>query len=173
MAIIVEDGTAKVDAESYISVADADSYHSARGNTLWTGADALKEAALRKATEYMMQAYRRGWKSFRTTSTQALDWPRAWMPIEDAPYGYGSSVAYVPSNVIPVEVKRACAELALIALSADLNPALERTTLSERVGPLEVTYDPAEPVFKRYRSIDQMLATYLCIGGASVGLTRS
>ena len=35
MAIVTEDGTGKADAESYISVADASTYHAARGNTEW------------------------------------------------------------------------------------------------------------------------------------------
>lgn len=32
MPLIVEDGTGLPDAEAYISVADADAYHDARGN---------------------------------------------------------------------------------------------------------------------------------------------
>jgi len=35
MSLIVEDGTGKSTSESYISVADASTYHAARGNTLW------------------------------------------------------------------------------------------------------------------------------------------
>ena len=35
MALIVEDGTAKSDAESFISGTDADTYFSKRGNATW------------------------------------------------------------------------------------------------------------------------------------------
>ena len=35
MALEVEDGTGKSTAESYISVADATTYHTARGNSTW------------------------------------------------------------------------------------------------------------------------------------------
>ena len=35
MSIVVEDGTGKANAESFISVTDASTYHSARGNMAW------------------------------------------------------------------------------------------------------------------------------------------
>ena len=67
MAIVVEDGTGKSTAESYISVADASTYHTARGNTAWAAltTDALREAALRKATDFMRQVYRSRWQGYK------------------------------------------------------------------------------------------------------------
>lgn len=54
MALIVEDGTGLADAESYLSVADADTYHADRNNEAWQDySTAEKEAALRKATQYI------------------------------------------------------------------------------------------------------------------------
>jgi hypothetical protein len=173
MALIVEDGTGLANAESFISVAAADTYHANRGNTVWAGADAVKEAALRRATDFMQQTFRTRWKSFRVTSTQALDWPRAWVELPDAPYGYGSFAAYVPNNVVPTEVKNACAELALAALSENLNPALDRTTSKETVGPISVEYDESSPEYKRYRNVDMLLAPYLTGSSVSVGLVRT
>ena len=78
MSLIVEDGTGRADAESYASVSVADAYHTARGNTAWAAlaTTALKEAALRKATDYLGQTYGLRWKGYRMTTTQALDWPR-------------------------------------------------------------------------------------------------
>jgi hypothetical protein len=174
MALDVEDGTGKATSESFISVTDADTYHSNHGNTTWAAlATANKEAALRKATEYMEQAYRLKWRGYRVTSTQRLSWPRAWCPIPDAPYGYGSFTAYIAQNVVLDEAKRACAELALIASAADLNPTLERTTSSEKVGDIAVTYDTNSPEWKRYRSVDMLLAPYLSGSSISVGLVRA
>ena len=46
MAIVTEDGTGKSDAQSYLSLADADAYFTARGVSAWTGSNAVKEAAL-------------------------------------------------------------------------------------------------------------------------------
>ena len=168
MAIVVEDGTGKSTAESYISVADASTYHTARGNTAWAAltTDALREAALRKATDYMRQAYRSRWQGYRVNEDQALDWPRYDVEVE----GYA-----VDSDIVPTEVKNACAELALKASSADLNPDLTQGVLSEQVGSISVTYDKNSPQRTRYAAIDAMLAPYLKAGGGgcSMGLIRS
>lgn len=175
MPLIVEDGTGKPDAEAYISAADATAYHAARGNAAWAAlaSDTIREQLLRKATDYMTQAYRLRWASFRTTVVQALDWPRAWVPLPDAPYGYGRSMAYVPQNVVPNEVKQACAELALLSAGGDLNAPLERATLSEKVGEIQVTYAPNSPEYKRYRHVGMLLSPYLTGSAASVSLVRS
>lgn len=175
MALVVEDGTGLANAESYTSVAEATTYHADRGNAAWAAVanDGIREQLLRKATAYMQQNYRLRWASFRTTSTQALDWPRAWVPMPDAPYGYGSWAAYVPFNVVPTEVKRACSEMALLAIAGDLNPPLERATASEKVGEIAVTYDLRAVEYKRYRAIDQILSPYLTAGASTMKLVRS
>jgi hypothetical protein len=168
MALIVEDGSGKSDSESYISVADASSYHTARGNTAWAAlaTDALREAALRRATDYMRQAYRSRWQGYKVNEDQALDWPRYDVEVE----GYA-----VDSDIVPTEVKNACAELALKASAAELNPDLTQGVLSEQVGSISVTYDKASPQFTRYRAIDALLSPYLKAGGGgcSMGVIRS
>jgi hypothetical protein len=175
MALVVEDGTALANAESYISVVAATTYHADRGNAAWAAlaSDTVREQLLRQATEYMGQVYRRRWASFRMKVTQALDWPRAWVPLIDAPGPYGSWTAYVPNNVVPTEVQRACAELALLAAAGPLAPALSRLTTKEKVGEIEVDYDPNSVEFVRYRSIDMMLGPYLMGSAASTGLVRA
>jgi len=173
MALVVEDGTAKLDAESYISVADADTYHAARANVAW---DAVgeKEAALRKATDYMLQTYRDAWKGVRMKATQALDWPRAFVYAEPALTGSSGAYPYlIPDGIVPVEVQRACAELALRAASGELNADLERAVSSETVGPISVTYEQSSPQYKRYRSVDMLVARYLTSVGCSVPVGRS
>lgn len=174
MALIVEDGTAKVNSESYISAAEASTYHADRGQgDAWDAIDD-QDAALRLATTYMEEAYRSRWLSFRVTATQALSWPRAWVTLPDAPYGYGSYAAFVPNNVVPVEVKHACAELALKSASlGDLAPDLSVQARREKVGPIEVEYASNAPPFVRYRSIDMLLAPYFKNTGASVSLVRA
>ena len=168
MALIVEDGSGKSDSESYISVADASNYHTVRGNTAWAAlaTDALREAALRRATDYMRQAYRSRWQGYKVNEDQALDWPRYDVEVE----GYA-----VDSDIVPTEVKNACAELALKASAADLNPDLTQGVLSEQVGSIQVTYDKASPQFTRYRAIDALLSPYLKAGGGgcSMGVIRS
>jgi hypothetical protein len=167
MALEVEDGTAKANAESYISVADTDSYHSLRGNTAWTGAEGVKEAALRKATDYMLQVYRLRWRGTRVTGTQSLDWPRNWVERDDYAYVTMNGAAtiggfqYYPADEVPVEVQRACAELALKALSDELSPDIGRRTIREKVDVIEVEYDKNSPQYVMYRAIDNILAPFL------------
>lgn len=43
--------------DSYISLDDADAYHVSMGNAGWVGSDSVKEAALRKATQYIRITY--------------------------------------------------------------------------------------------------------------------
>lgn len=169
MALIVEDGSKVPGAESYISVSDATAYHSNRGNVAWAAlTTAQMEVALRKATDYLLQAYRGNWKGYRILSTQALDWPRSNVLIEDGPYNN-----LVAVNVVPQEVKNACAELALKTVTGDLAPDLEQNVTREAVGPLSVDYDRYSPQYTRYRAIDMMLRLYLSETGASTKLERN
>jgi len=167
MAIVVEDGAGLSTAETYTTVAEATAYHAARNNTAWAAlaTDALREAALRKATEYLDAVYRSRWQGLKYTETQALDWPRQGVVVDSWSVGY---------DTIPEAIKRACAELALKASSADLAPDLTQGVTREKVGPIEVEYDKSSPQATRYRAIDQMLAPFLTSGGGcSVKLVRT
>lgn len=157
MALIVEDGSGVENADSYLSVADADSHHADRGNAGWTGDGAAKEAALRKATDYLGQAYRLRWLGARVEAGQALDWPRA-------------GLATIGGGVVPDEVRRATAELALVALGAELNPPLARggRVKREKVGPIESEFEDGAPGRTRYPAIDGMLAPLLARAGRLV-----
>lgn len=173
MSLIVEDGTGKAESESYISVADASTYHANRGNAAWASlaSDAVREQLLRKATEYMLQTYRGKWKGVRASTTQALDWPRSGVEVDDVPLG---RIAYYYSNAaVPVEVQRACAELALKALTADLLADLEQGVVSETIGPITTQYDRSTPQTKRYVAVDRMLRPYICGDNSAVKLVRA
>lgn len=175
MTLIVETGLEVAGAESYISVTDSDTYHSDRGNTTWaTLTTAVKEQNLRKATEYMLQIYRERWKGVRMTSTQSLDWPRGYVYLE--PVITGASQEFpnlVADNIVPTEVKRACAELALKSYASELSPDLDRLTNREKLGPMEVEYSDKSAAYKKYRAIDNMLAPYLeSTGGVFKQLVR-
>lgn len=166
MSLITEDGTGKADAEAYISVADATTYFAARGVAAWAAlaSDTIREQLLRKATEYMSQTFRQQWNGVRVYSTQALDWPRAGVCVD----GYA-----VDSDVVPVEVQRACAELALKANTADLLADLEQAVIREKIGPIETEYAPGSSPNKRYVAVDRMLRPYLSGGDASIRLVRA
>jgi len=158
MALITEDGSAKADAESFATVAFADTYHSNRGNTAWAAlaSTAIKEAALRKATDYMAQQYARRWLGHRTTSTQALEWPRAWVPLPSDPFDN-----YYASDVMPAPVKSACAELALRAAAGDLTDDEAQPIAAVSAGSVSVTFQPGSSGRKRYPAVDGLLAQLL------------
>lgn len=126
----VEDGTGLSTAQSYVSVADADTYHTAHGNTTWTGVDALKEAALVRATQALDARY--SWQGFRLVETQALDWPR---------YDAYDVDGYYLSGV-PQGIKDALCELALLELvtPGELTESVEVSVKREKVGVLETEY---------------------------------
>ena len=157
MALIVEDGTGRADAESYVSVSEASSYFEKRGLIdAWGDVDD-QEAALRKASDYLGATYRLMWSGKRVSATQALDWPRTGVRRSDFD-------GYYAEDAVPSEVVRACAELALRAGSGtDLLSDVERLTKSESVGPISVTYaDGASPQLK-FEAVDRLLAPL--IGG--------
>lgn len=165
MALEVEDGTGKANAESYITVAAADARHTALGNTAWTGSDAVKESALRRATQYMIQAYRGRWRGTRLLRAQALDWPRHGAVVDGFDW---------PSNEVPAEVANACADLALRALAGDLNADQNgRAVIREKVGPLETEYAEYGSTAAQYRAVDMALSALLTGGGANVRLVRA
>ena len=165
MALIVENGTGMATAESYISVAGIDARMSGFGNDTWaTITTAEKEEALRRATTYMLQAFRQRWAGYRMTSTQALDWPR-WGVMVD---GYT-----VLSTIVPADVAAACADLAFKAAAGDLVPDLTRGIIREKVGPIETEYDRASPQSTRRPSIEMLLSPYLTGGPNMARLVRT
>lgn len=142
--LIVETGAGVPGAESYLSTADADAYLSARGHAAWPDlAQDAKEAALRRATDYMEAAYGPLWLFKRATEVQALSWPRV---------GWAG---------VPAPVRHACAELALRAASGPLLPDEGPAVKSERVGPLLVAYQDGARQGVRFVAVDKMLAPYL------------
>ena len=179
MALIVENGTGLADAESYVSVADADTYFSKRGNAAWAAlATAVKEESLRKATDYMVETYRLRWKGSRVNGVQALDWPRAFVLRADFQYAgmNGQTMiggeSFYPSDVVPVEVANACAELAFRASSADLLADYGSQVKSETVGPISVTYADGARQTVRYAAIDRKLSPFL-IGWGQMQVARA
>jgi hypothetical protein len=170
MSLVTETGTADPNAESYISVASADTYFSSIGNLVWAAmALSDKEQCLRKAANYMIQHYRLKWQGLRVTSFQALDWPRWNVTLADLAY-YNN----ILPTVIPVAIQRANAELAVLAFAGDLNPPLTQQTTRKTVGPITVEYDVSSSQAVRYGAIHDMLAPYMTTQAASgnIKMTR-
>jgi hypothetical protein len=162
MALIVETGAIVADADSYVSIADADTYHTARGNSAWDAAsDAQKEVALRVAATYLDCAYT--WKGTRVSDTQSLFWPRIGVVDCD---GYA-----VSSIIVPYRVVNAQCELALRALSAPLltdeTPA--QFVVSETVDVISVDYERSRPLQNRYAIVDNILRCYVTRSASRYG----
>lgn len=116
LVLIKEDGTGKVDANSYASAADGDAYHDGHLYAApWTAASlANKEAALVFATRLIDSQYLFG--GVKTTEAQALQWPREGCRDLDAGRWSGG---VVKSNVLPKAVVQATCEMARELLILD------------------------------------------------------
>lgn len=157
MALVVENGDGLVDAESYISVADADAYHTRFGNTAWTGSDSAKEMALRKAARYIDLKYGQRWYGQRSSKEQGLAWPRIGVIDRD---GY-----QFDNDELPTDLEKANAEAGLVCLSedpladvtADESGNIKAETI--KVGPIEITeqYMGAKSTSKKYVKVDTLL----------------
>jgi hypothetical protein len=129
----------------------------------------------------MLGEYRMRWKGARTFTTQALDFPRTLLPLADQPIlaggfssrydGYGGfgdgAVAYYDNNVIPIEIKKAQALLALRAFASGgvLVPDLEQQEKSVKIGPLAVEFDNTTSRLTTYTAPARMLTPFLINNG--------
>ena len=107
MALIVEDGTGRSDADSLVSVAEADAYLSGRGVTpsSWSSAnEATKEQWLRRGSQNLTTMTTGKWKGEKLDADQAFPVPRVGLTDEDD--------YRVDSNEVPVRSKHAAIELA-------------------------------------------------------------
>lgn len=157
MALIVEDGTRPTGSNCYISVADADAYHLARGGTVWAEAhNGVKEAAILRATDWLNS------RDWATGTSLHNDSPMAW-PRTDAVSPSG--VAY-PSTAVPQAVVMACAEVAgVIVAGADPLSVQDRAIKALTVGPISTEYDPASPQAPRIPAAMALLKGWIVTGG--------
>jgi hypothetical protein len=164
MALIVEDGSLVVGAESYSTVIYADNYNLLRGNSSWSLLTIdQKEQSLRKATDTISQLFGSLWKGFRVTNTQALDWPRSKVYLN-----YLEQQTELAITLIPVGIKDACCVLAIKSLTEELIPDIESKVIMETVGPITTKYSEASPVRKQFTAINLLLKPYLNSGGSKV-----
>lgn len=153
--------TVVVGTDVYLSIADADTYWSARNNSVWSAAStAEKEKALIEATQYIDGA-------FQFIGTQdpdnVLAWPRFDVYIRE---GNFAGLSY-DSNTIPPQIENACAELALEALSNRLIAVEPRGGMikREKVDVIEVEYSDYAPAGKTYSFAAMILKPLLRGGG--------
>lgn len=167
MALTVEDGTGLANADSYVSVSAADTYHAAYGApAAWTAANtATKEGALRLATQYLDAMYGSRWFGRRINQTMSLDWPR---------YGVTDSDGWeVVSTAVPHQVESATAYVALKVVQGDtllpdVATAANVTSESVTVGPITTSksFAGVKSAAKLYPMVDLLLSGLTGSAGA-------
>lgn len=163
---VVEDGTGKTNANSYLSVSDADTYHSnVTQSAAWAGAAlATKQSALIVATQYLDARYGGIWRGYRANELQALAWPRYCGEDDD---GYA-----IDDDSLPQKLKDACAELALRVVLGDAllgvvtSPGVVASE-SKSVGPVSrtTTYVGGRPHGYQYPKVDALLRSLVAPSG--------
>jgi len=165
MSVVVEDGTGLETANSYISLTDADTYHSDRGNATWAAAtEAVRNAALINATQWLDGKYRGRWAGFRGSADQALDWPRY--------AAYDIDGYYLDSDAVPARIPYAAAEAALaIVDGTDLSPALDRggRVKREKVGPIDTEFFDGAPARTVLSAVSDLVKGY--VGGSGLRIS--
>ena len=113
MAIVVEDGTGLVAANSFTSVLFADTFFGDIGELTWAAAiEATKEEKLILATHYMGKRFGARLKGVISSSTQGVEFPRDYIYDERGTLITG----------VPIKWQQACCWYARYALDNDLIP---------------------------------------------------
>jgi hypothetical protein len=165
---VVETGDGIENANAYITVEWADAYFLDRLGQEWVASIPIKQAAIIKATDYIETRYSTKFLGIRQdvyqtkTVIQGLSWPRC------RAFFNGLLLTGVPDLL-----KRATAEYAVRALTADLVPDITKTDKSKfevkktvvTVGPIvtETEYDTGKKQsnFNAYPYADSLLYNLL------------
>ena len=154
--VTTETGTGSSTADSYVTEAFCDDYFSAQNLvTTWLNATAKnKQAAMRYATSWVDNHYGLQFVGLKTSSTQALEWPRSFAYDRD---GY-------PITGIPTALKKATAEVArrwledATQLDPDIAAGSNVTQDTVTVGPITISksYAGGKDAEKRVKVVDRM-----------------
>ena len=161
--ILQNDSGTIIDANSYTDVSFIDNYHALRGNIDWSNAtEANKEIATIKAWQYIDTSF--SFIGYEKTDLQNTEFPRLGL--------YTSRQVEITD--LPIKLKQAQAEYALIALSSNFTqnetPTSGYTIKSEsnKVDVLSesIEYDTSKGIKTQfsYPTADNLLADYV-IGG--------
>lgn len=136
MTLVVEDGSIVANANSYVSLDEANAYHASRGDAGWTGTDAVKEAAILRAMGWLESQPWVG-RPYQgpvgASDGQRLQWPRVDVTLSGHAW---------PWDEVHPGVQSALCEAALVeltdpgALSESFVPGVKR----EKLGAIETEY---------------------------------
>lgn len=158
VALIVEDGTGKADANSYCSLASADAYFETRPRaSAWIDiADDYKEALLIHSTRILDASM--VWDGDKLKGSQALAFPR-----------YDPDTG---TTGVPVAIVHALCELAFALNGKDLTADSSMAGIqSLEVGPIKIAADRIRPAPVIPRFVSDLVAAY-GMPRASAGFVR-
>lgn len=178
MPVIVEDGTGKVNSNSYVSDAELVTYAADREITLTGSTTKL----LIEAMDWLETKYYIGNKA---SQNQACQWPR--IPYSPVPLG---TITYAPyygypiyltvdgyiitATMIPMRLKKAQLEAAIqMSAGYDVNAVVQQQVLKEVVGPIETEYQDGSYSQVYYPVAESILAPLVANGGSMVRVGRS
>jgi hypothetical protein len=151
--LVVEDGTGKTTANTYITLDGADTYHENRLHvTDWTGAtETDKEASLIWATRMLDDMV--NWKGLKTNDDQALRWPRSGVYDEDE--------LLIDEDTLPTPIAEATAELARHLIAGDRGDDPDTLGFKRmKVASLELEVDKFDRLEVMPDSVWQMVKWY-------------
>lgn len=163
MALIVEDGTGLSNAESYVSVADADLYV---GDTFFSGdwstsTTQVKEKLLKNATRLIDSFF--DFNGEKAVATSSLRWPRTGV--------YDKDGIEVSSTAVPRGIVYATVEMA-IALQANnfVGENESRGVSSIKVDAIEIQFERSEKTLKIPSSVTHYIRGLgYAVAGSRVG----
>ena len=133
-----------IDDWEQATVEEADDYHDARGNTLWTGEDEDKTQALQRAWDYL----------------RGLDWLDDVFDTE------------LPDDVKSAQIVAALEELKDPGCLQPELSAENYIQSKDIAGAIVKTYRASAPVKKRFLAVESLLRRYVRNLGAGVELRR-
>jgi hypothetical protein len=152
LTLIKEDGSGKVDANTYALAADGDAWHDGHlYAAAWTGATSDRKAsALVMATRVIDTMFR--FHGFKRAASQALQWPRCECRDPDRLLGFvpGLTLArgtFLDETSVPPAIVHATCELARELIRLDRTDAPEGEGLRSLTldGGMKVIFDPLRP----------------------------
>lgn len=159
MALIVEDGSIVVGANSYVSAAEIAAYAAARGIVLPDdGVDALAVEAF----DYI-ESFGPKFAGEKVTPNQRTQWPRKGVVVD----GY-----YLPLNEIPWQLKNAQIQAAIEASTTELFSNPSSGVKREKIDVIEVEYQDGDSQTGGIASLPRVESFLSLLFGRSGGRVR-
>lgn len=131
MALIVEDGTGKIDAQTYATAAQLVTYAAARTLTI-PATTPEQESLLLKAMDYLESLRYIG---SRYTQEQSLSWPRTDAYVD----GWLQTYTVIPARLVQAQLQLAIDSIT-VNLLPNIAPGTKGAVVEETVGAITVKY---------------------------------